>query len=92
MIHASLSSEQNQAIERDLQYSDDDLVVLDKLRSVIFAGLPLSLPEADKWMFTTMRGIAAQIERFNTDAGLIYWIAIQDDRCEMKKAMVHTPS
>ena len=90
MIHASLSREQNQIIEHDLRYSDDDLMVLDKLKSVDFAGWPLSLPEADKWMFSTMRGVAAQIERFDADAGLIYWIAIQDGRCEMKKAVVFT--
>jgi len=91
MIHASLSPEQNQTIEHDLRYSDDDLMVLDKLQTVAFAGWPLRLPEADKWMFSTMRGVATQIERFGADAGLIYWIAIQNGHCEMKKAVVITP-
>jgi hypothetical protein len=97
MIHASLSPEQNQIIEHDLRYSDNDLTALDKLQSVAFGGSPLRIPEADKWMFTTVRGIvaqikeiAAQIEQFHADAGLIYWIAIQKGRCEIKKTVVFT--
>jgi hypothetical protein len=93
MIHEALLPELNQIIAHDLQYSDDDLTALDRLRAVTFAGWSLTLPEYDKWLYSTTRGVVAQIDRFHAEVGIIYWIAIHDGRCEMKKTLVRkTPS